>query len=194
MRVIAGTFRSRLLSAPLGTDTRPTGDRLRETLFNILGPRVSGCQFADLYAGTGAVGIEAISRGAEHVFFAENAPAALKVLRANLSTLGIHGGYAIEDRGTARLLERLTKSSQPLDLVYVDPPYDQEKEYTDTFGFFSSAAGRKVLASDALVVVEHATRSKFQLPQQPGCLAIKRTLRQGDTTLSFYQLSGGMGT
>src|SRR5665213_3664575 len=105
MRVIAGTFRSRLLSAPPGTDTRPTSDRLRETLFNILAPRLPGCHFVDLYAGTGAVGIEALSRGAAHVFFAENSPAALKSLRANLSTLGIHQGYAIEDRGSARLLE-----------------------------------------------------------------------------------------
>jgi 16S rRNA (guanine966-N2)-methyltransferase len=189
MRVIAGTYRSRLLSAPSGTETRPTSDRLRETLFNIIGPRLRGCQFADLYAGTGAVGIEAISRGAEHVFFAENSPATLKVLRANLSKLGIHGGYAIEDRGTARLLERLTKSVEPLDLVYLDPPYEAEKEYTSTLAFFASAAGRKLLAPDAQVIVEHATRAKFALSQQQGPLTLNRTLRQGDSTLSFYQVS-----
>lgn len=186
MRVIAGTFRSRLLSAPPGIDTRPTSDRLRETLFSILAPRLVGCHFVDLYAGTGAVGIEAISRGAAHVFFAENGPAALKSLRANLSALRIRQGYAIEDRGCARLLERLTKLPDPVDLVFLDPPYEDEREYTATLGFFASAGGQKVLAPGALVIAEHATRSAFKMPQQQGPLTQVRAVRQGDTTLTFY--------
>lgn len=186
MRVIAGTFRSRLLIAPPGSETRPTSDRLRETLFNVLAPRLPGCQFADLYAGTGAVGIEAISRGAEHVFFAENAAPALKALRANLAKLGIHQGYAIEDRGTARLFERLISVTRPLDVVFLDPPYDQQAAYTSTLEFFASAAGRRILAPDAYIVAEHATRSPFELPRQQGGLAVMRTLRQGDSSLTFY--------
>src|ERR1035437_9189283 len=112
MRVIAGTYRSRLLVAPRGTDTRPTSDRLRETLFSILAMRVPGSRFADLYAGTGAVGIEAISRGAAHVWFAEKAEPALAAIRANLKTLKIAQGFTVEERGTGALLERLAKAAQ----------------------------------------------------------------------------------
>ena len=106
MRVIAGTYRSRSLLAPRGAATRPTSDRLRETLFNILAPRVEGCRFADLYAGTGAVGIEALSRGAAHVWFAERAAPALAAIRANLKALQITQGLALEERGAGALLER----------------------------------------------------------------------------------------
>src|ERR1017187_4847008 len=98
MRVIAGTYRSRQLVAPKGTGTRPTSDRLRETLFDILAPRLDGCRFADLYGGSGAVGIEAISRGAAHVWFTEKAPPALAAIRANLKALRIAQGFAIEEQ------------------------------------------------------------------------------------------------
>src|ERR1700724_2493120 len=98
MRVIAGIYRSRPLIAPKGLGTRPTSDRLRETLFNVLAPRIAGSRFVDLYAGTGAVGIEAMSRGAEHVWFAENAELALAALRQNLSALKISRGFTLEDR------------------------------------------------------------------------------------------------
>src|SRR5271154_4840788 len=122
MRVIAGTYRSRQLVAPRGMGTRPTSDRLRETLFNILAPRISGARFVDLYAGTGAVGIEALSRGAAHVWFAENAAPALKSLRTNLANLKIVRDFALEDRSVMALLQRLTKLPSPIDLIYLDPP------------------------------------------------------------------------
>src|SRR5580698_4413204 len=139
MRVIAGTYRSRQLLAPRGMQTRPTSDRLRETLFNILAPRLDGCRFVDLYAGTGAVGIEAISRGAEHVWFAENAEAALASMRQNLSALKISRGFTVEDRGVGALLQQLGKLNQPADLVYLDPPYEAKDEYSGTLHFFGSA-------------------------------------------------------
>jgi 16S rRNA (guanine966-N2)-methyltransferase len=185
MRVIAGQYRSRQLSSPPGEETRPTSDRLRETLFNILAPRVADSRFADLYAGTGAVGIEAISRGASHVYFAENAPPALKSLRKNLSTLKIAGGYALEDRGVMPLLQQLAKKSTVLDLIYVDPPYEDEEAYTQTLGFLG--AHPALLAPDALVIAEHATKSKFQPSERYGALTRTRLYKQGDTTLSFYQ-------
>ena len=94
MRIIAGLYRSRSLEAPPGLATRPTSDRLRETLFNVLAPRVKGAAFLDLYAGSGAVGIEALSRGAASVEFVERAPTALKVLRANLARLGLAQAFA----------------------------------------------------------------------------------------------------
>ena len=184
MRVIAGTFRSRQLLAPRGTATRPTSDRLRETLFNILAPRISGCRFVDLYAGTGAVGIEAISRGAAHVWFAENSEPAIASLRANLAALKIAHGYTLEDRGTGALLQRLAKLTTPLDVVFLDPPYEAEAEYEGTLSFFGSVRGRQLLSSEALVVAEH--NSKAQLAQRYGALHHTRLLKQGDASLSFY--------
>jgi 16S rRNA (guanine(966)-N(2))-methyltransferase RsmD len=184
MRVIAGTFRSRLLVSPRGTATRPTSDRLRETLFNILAPRIEGAMFADLYSGTGAVGIEAISRGAEHVWLAENAPAALAAIQANLSALKITRGFTLEDRGTGALLQRLTK---PLNIVFLDPPYEAESEYVGTLSFFGSARGRGLLAPDALVLAEHS--SKLPLPERFGGLEQVRRLRQGDAAVGFYKVS-----
>jgi len=186
MRIIAGQYRSRLLASPPGTSTRPTSDRLRETLFNIISPRIGGAQFIDLFAGTGAVGIEAISRGATHVYFAENSGPALKSLRANLTNLKISGGYAVEDRGVMPLLQRLSKAGTPVDVIYLDPPYLEEEAYTQTLGFLGSAANPSLLAPGALVIAEHATKSPFKLAERYGTLIRTRVYKQGDTSLSFY--------
>jgi 16S rRNA (guanine966-N2)-methyltransferase len=183
MRIIAGTYRSRLLSAPRGMRTRPTSDRLRETLFNILTPRLNGCRFVDLYAGTGAVGIEALSRGAEHVWFAENAEPALAALRQNLSALKISRGFTLEDRGVGAMLQRLSKLPEPVDLVFLDPPYDAEDEYTGTLNFFGSVRGQALLAADSLVIAEHS--SKVKLAKRYGTLEHTRLVKQGDAALSF---------
>lgn len=187
MRVIAGTYRSRLLQAPRGMETRPTSDRLRETLFNILAARVPGCRFVDLYAGTGAVGIEAISRGAEHVWLAEKAPAAVSCLRANMTALQIVQGFTVEDRGTGAMLERLLKFSLAVDLVFLDPPYESAKEYEGTLGFFGSQRGKATLAAGALVVAEHG--SKVGLAERYGALERTRAMKQGDAALSFFGVS-----
>jgi 16S rRNA (guanine966-N2)-methyltransferase len=184
MRVIAGTFRSRQLSAPRGMQTRPTSDRLRETLFNILAPRLDGCRFVDLYAGTGAVGIEAISRGAEHVWFAENAAPALASLRQNLAALKISRGFTLEDRGVGAMLQRLGKLPLPVDLVFLDPPYEAEEEYAGTLNFFGSVRGRALLAPNALVIAEHS--SKVKLAMHYGALEHTRLVKQGDAALSFF--------
>jgi 16S rRNA (guanine966-N2)-methyltransferase len=201
MRVIAGTYRSRQLAAPKGTETRPTSDRLRETLFNILAPRIPGCRFADLYAGTGAVGIEAISRGADHVWFTEKSESALASIRTNLKTLKIMRGYTVEERGTGALLERLAKAAKKasesesdatepvragtlLDLVYLDPPWEAEAEYASTLHLLGSARGQATLAPGALIVAEHS--SKSPLAARYGELVQTRTLKQGDAALSFY--------
>jgi 16S rRNA (guanine966-N2)-methyltransferase len=184
MRVIAGTYRSRSLVAPRGLQTRPTSDRLRETLFNILGPRLEGCRFVDLYAGTGAVGIEAISRGAEHVWFADNAEPALASLRQNLSALKINRGFTLEDRGVGAMLQRLGKLPKPVDVVYLDPPYEAEDEYSGTLNFFGSVRGRAILSEDALVIAEHSSKSK--LPMRYGVLEQTRLLKQGEAALSFF--------
>jgi 16S rRNA (guanine(966)-N(2))-methyltransferase RsmD len=191
MRVIAGTYRSRQLVAPKGTATRPTSDRLRETLFNILAARVPGCRFADLYAGTGAVGIEALSRGAAQVWFAEKAEPALAAIRANLKALKITQGFTVEERGAGALLERLAKTAETagamLDLVYLDPPWEADAEYAKTMHLLGSVRGRAMLAPGALVVAEHS--SKSPLAERYGELVQTRTLKQGDAALSFYAVT-----
>lgn len=182
MRVIGGTFRSRLLTAPRGWNTRPTSDRLRETLFNVLAPRITGSVFLDLYAGSGAVGIEAVSRGASMVYFAESERAALTALRANLQTLAIRA--EVESGGTATLLKRLAAAGQTADIVFLDPPYEAAEEYQRTLAVLG-AAGASPLALDGIAVAEH--RSKSPLPAQVGGLESYRTLKQGDAALTFYR-------
>ena len=167
--------------------TRPTSDRLRETLFNILAPRLDGCRFVDLYAGTGAVGIEALSRGASHIWFAENAEPALASLRQNLTALKINRDFALEDRGVGAMLQRLSKLTEPVDLVYIDPPYEAEDEYSGTLNFFGSVRGRTILAPRALIVAEHS--SKVKLAERYGGLEHTRLVKQGDAALSFFSLA-----
>ena len=186
MRVIAGEFRSRRLTAPAGQATRPTSDRLRETLFNVFGSRVTGARFADLYAGSGAVGIEAISRGSAFCLFAEHAPPAIKALRANLSTLGIRSGFVLDERGVAPLLNRLVRErAEALDLVFLDPPYTAEAEYLATLQRLGDAH-EVLLAPGAVVIAEHSRKSR--LPAAFGWLARTRLLEQGDAALSFYSV------
>jgi 16S rRNA (guanine966-N2)-methyltransferase len=186
MRIIAGEYRSRRLEAPRGMATRPTSDKLRETLFNVLGPRIAGTRFADLYAGSGAVGLEAISRGAEFVWFGENARPALAAIRDNLRALKIAGGYAVEDRGVQRLLESLVKKGTALDVVFLDPPYEAEREYQETLAYLGRHAAT-LLREDAVVIAEHAR--KTPLAERYSLLATTRVLEQGDAALSFYSVA-----
>ena len=179
MRVIAGTYRSRILKAPAGTDTRPTSDRLRETLFNVIATRIVGAQFADLYAGSGAVGIEALSRNASHVSFAEIQRPALESIRANLRALGIHTGFTVNAAGTGDLLQRTTT---PFDIVFLDPPYDDALEYTRTLTTLGT--DQRLLHPNSLVVAEHAR--KTDLAPTYGRLTRTRILSQGDAALSFF--------
>jgi 16S rRNA (guanine(966)-N(2))-methyltransferase RsmD len=177
------------LETARGMATRPTSDKLRETLFNVLGPRVAGAKFVDLYAGSGAVGIEAMSRGAGFVWFAENAPVAVAAIRANLRALKIGGGYALEDRGVARLLASLAKSARAeADVVFLDPPYEAVEEYERTMESLGAHAAA-VLAENAVVIAEHVR--KKSLGEQYGELKRVRVLEQGDAALSFYEQVSG---
>lgn len=173
MRVIAGEFRSRRLLSVEGQETRPTSDRLRETLFNILGASVSGCVFVDAYAGTGAVGIEALSRGARHAVFIEKDRKAVETIRKNLESLKIGGrGRVIQG------LAHLYLGGIEADIVFLDPPYEKEREY---------AACLEVLQTKPpeLTVVQHSVR--LILSDEYGPLHCTRTLMQGDNALSFYR-------
>jgi 16S rRNA (guanine(966)-N(2))-methyltransferase RsmD len=182
MRVIAGSFRSRTLNAPPGLETRPTSDRLRETLFNVLAPRIEGARFLDLYAGSGAVGIEALSRGAARAEFVEKEPGALKVLRANLAKLGIAGNVQVDAGSVASALKRLSKAKGLFDLIFLDPPYDAADEYESTLRSLQT-----LLAPGGLAIAEH--RRKVKLGDRYGSLERTRLLEQGDAALSFYAAS-----
>jgi 16S rRNA (guanine966-N2)-methyltransferase len=180
MRVISGTYRSRALKAPEGLATRPTSDRLRETLFNVLAPRIEGAAFLDLYAGSGAVGIEALSRGATSVVFVERSAAALAVLRENLQTMGLRSTARVHAVGASTFLR---STRQRFNVVFLDPPYDADQEYAQTLGLLGATV-HGLLAEDAVVVAEH--RRKERLEDRYGALARTRLLEQGDAALSFY--------
>ena len=176
VRIIAGEYRSRSLAAPTGLDTRPTSDRLRETLFNVLAPRIEGAVFLDLYAGSGAVGIEALSRRAERVTFVERAPKALAVLRGNLERLGIGEGFRVDARSVAAFLRRASESTpkqEPHEVVFLDPPWDAAAEYEATLGMLG-AVTTGLLAEGAVVIAEH--RRKQRLEDRYGRLERTRLL------------------
>lgn len=190
MRVIAGTYRSRPLTAPRGMATRPTSDRLRETLFNVLSPQIEGARFADLYAGTGAVGIEALSRGAAHVTFIESAAAAIATLRANLAALGIRDSFQLDPRSVPVALRTLARRDPRFTLVYLDPPWEDAPAYTRSLNLLAESAAA-LLAPEAIVVAEHARRPSVALVDTYGALRRYRLLEQGDAALSFYRQKEG---
>lgn len=187
MRVIAGTYRSRPLEAPAGLTTRPTSDRLRETLFNVLAPRIEGARFLDLYAGSGAVGIEALSRGASEVVLVEKAHGALRVLRANLQRMAIAEAVSVVATSVSTFLER-EAAADAFDIIFLDPPYELEKEYAATLAAVGGRA-QALLAPRGIVIAEH--RRKTTLPDGYGQLTRTRLLRQGDAALSFYAIASG---
>jgi 16S rRNA (guanine(966)-N(2))-methyltransferase RsmD len=186
MRIIAGRYRSRVLEAPAGLATRPTSDRLRETLFNVLAPRIAGAAFLDLYAGSGAVGLEAASRDAARVVCVERAPAALKALRANVERLGAADEVAVQAVSVAAWLKHPPGAERGFDVVFLDPPYDAAEEYKKTLGLLGGAASG-LLAAGAGVIAEH--RRKERLEDCYGALERTRLLEQGDAALSFYSVS-----
>jgi len=173
MRIIAGEFRSRRLKSLPGAVTRPTPDRLRETLFDILSVRIEGASFIDAYAGTGAVGIEALSRGAARVVFLERDRKAADIIRENLFAFGATGRGSVIQGAAATAL-----ALYHADIVFLDPPYNFEREYP---------AAMQTLAANppSLVIAQHSVR--FELAPTYGPLERFRTVRQGDNVLSFYK-------
>lgn len=180
MRVIAGEFRSRRLLSLPGLDTRPTPDKMRETLFNILAPAIGGATFVDAYAGTGAVGIEAISRGAKLAVFIEKDRDAVDVIKANLNSLGIKEKGRIIRGMAAPQLAQAAATLKP-DIVFLDPPYPSEAEYTAALAALAGHA-------PALTVAQHAAR--YAPPDECEGLVKTRTVRQGNNALSFYKPRG----
>lgn len=182
MRIIAGLHKGRRLYTPDWDGVRPTSDRLRETLFNILGPRVAGARMFDGYAGTGAVGLEALSRGASAVVFAERDRRAVALIRKNLALCGIEGRYTIESREVADVLRRLASRST-FDLIFLDPPYDQPP----SLEVLEDAA--RCLDPAGLLVLERATRRPIEVP---AALVRARDVRSGDSSLTLCVPSAGL--
>lgn len=185
MRVIAGTYRSRPLRSLRGMDIRPTSDRLRETLFNVLcagdPDTLAGSTWLDLYAGTGAVGIEALSRGATMVHFVESSKSAADLITQNLQSLGITSGFQLIRADVSKALRQLNLES--IDFVFLDPPYRMKEEYGDAL---NALAASTLLRESALVIAEH--EKKFDPGDALGHLRRYRRLDQGDASLSFYRL------
>ena len=173
MRVIGGEFRSRRLKTIEGRATRPTPDRLRETLFDILAPRIEGAVFVDAYAGTGAVGIEALSRGAARCVFVESGRRAVEAIRENLHALGIEERASVVSGKVAAAIGRLRG-----DVVFLDPPYQMEGELAAALEEIGNSAGVK------MVIAQHSVR--FDTGDVHGVLQRVRVVRQGDNALSFY--------
>jgi 16S rRNA (guanine966-N2)-methyltransferase len=188
MRVIAGKFRSRPLRSLRGMDIRPTSDRLRETLFNVLtagNPSgLEGSVWLDLFAGTGAVGIEALSRGAKEVYFVERSAPATEAIRSNLHSLGIEGGYAVLQEEMPRAFWRMERQRVAADVVFLDPPYAMEEAYTNTL---LALAESSLVWAMSVVIAEHEKR--FDPGEEFGSLRRFRHLVQGDAALSFYRMA-----
>ena len=180
MRVIAGQFRSRQLKSLKGLALRPTSDRLRETLFNVLAPLIVGARFLDVFAGTGAIGIEALSRGAAEAVFIESHQPAAALIKQNLASLGIRTGVSVLALDAIRALEKLaTKPNAKFDLAYIDPPYSDAAQYAQVL---EAVAKSPLFHAESRIAVEH--RRSFDLPTVSGLTTVRR-LEQGDAALTF---------
>lgn len=184
MRIVAGKFGSRRLAAPRGLAVRPTSDRLRETLFDILQAEIAGAFFVDTYAGTGAVGLEALSRGARLVVFIENHRKALALIRANLGALEVSSTAEVLPLDAARGIKLLAERGLRADFVFLDPPYDERDEYERILDTLEASP---LVAAHTRIIVER--RRKLALPARIGRLARRRTVEQGDAALDFYSFS-----
>jgi 16S rRNA (guanine966-N2)-methyltransferase len=175
VRVIAGEFRSRRLKTLPGLTLRPTPDRLREALFNVLAPRIEGATFLDAYAGSGSVGIEALSRGAGHAIFVEKHFAAVNMIRENLASLKVQDRATILQRASLGALGQLDA-----DIYFLDPPYTEPAEYRSALDLL----GERTLRPGALALAQHAKR--FELAEIYGRLRRTRVLAHGDNAISFF--------
>lgn len=184
MRVIAGKYKSRQLVAPPGIETRPTSDRLRETLFNVVAPGIEDSVWLDLFAGSGAIGIEALSRGARGVYFVESSSAAARTIRKNLHTLEIDEGAEVIERDVAASLRMFDSQGITCDFIFLDPPYRKMGDYEQVLEFLSQS---RLLNPGSQVIAEHDKH--FDPGNEFGSLRRHRTLRQGDAVLSFYSVA-----
>jgi 16S rRNA (guanine(966)-N(2))-methyltransferase RsmD len=179
MRVISGKFKSRRLKGTPPAGIRPTSDKLKETIFNILGSNVHGATFLDGCAGMGGIGIEALSRGAQFVYFVDQSRKACQSIRENLRELAVENGFRILEMDLVKALDAVPAQ---FDVAFIDPPYDREDLYEAALTRFGT---RSLLTPDGLLIIEHSRRK--QLPDAAGSLRKIRSLVQGDAALAFYR-------
>jgi 16S rRNA (guanine(966)-N(2))-methyltransferase RsmD len=184
VRIIAGAYRGLGIKTLKGGKLRPTTDQLRETLFDVLGPAVVGSTFLDAYAGSGAVGLEALSRGARDVVFIEHHRPAVKLIRQNLEALGIHFGFDLLACPVAKGLERLAEQGEKFDFIFLDPPYEEIREYHHILRQLSRSS---LVTPRTLVIAEHSRHTALE--DAYGALRRTRLLRHGDAQLAFYRLA-----
>ena len=189
MRIIAGKYRGRNLKSPPSLEVRPTSDRLRETLFNVIAPRIEGARFLDLCAGSGAVGIEALSRGAKHVTFVDRSRRMCVLVKSNVDLCRIErvANEVVQSEARAylkRMLGQVNGGFEPWDIVFFDPPYGDD--YLPTLEIFGAHAST-LLTESGLLIFEH--HHKNELKDEAGSIIRSRILKQGDSALSFYEVS-----
>ena len=181
MRVIAGIHRGRRLMGPKGQAIRPTADRVKEALFSILGERTIGARVLDLYAGTGSIGIEALSRGAAHVTFVETDREALRLMQSNLKACGVEPSARICSCEVSYFFRRETDPFHPYDIVFCDPPYQSVRDVIALMNEWDS----RWLTADAVVILEHGR--KTDIPPVMGPLSQVKRYGYGDTTLTRFE-------
>ena len=184
MRIISGQNRGRRIQTLKGMQLRPTSDQMRETLFDVLGPSVRDSTFLDAYAGSGAVGLEALSRGAKEVVFVEYHRAASDLIRRNLAAMDMEDGFYLMNTKVLSAIERLDEEGSSFDFIFLDPPYSETREYHQVLRQLSRS---RLLTSTSLVIAEHSRH--FLLEERYNRLERTRTIRHGDAQLTFYRLS-----
>ena len=181
MRVVAGSARGRKLKAPRGMETRPTADRVKESIFNVLSSRLIATRVLDLFAGTGSLGIEALSRGADHAVFVEDNPRVIQIIRENVEAAGFVEKATVLRREAIGAIAEFQRSGEKFDLAFADPPY--QKGWVSRV--MQAMAAGPILAPGGVLVLEHTRREPA--PQLVGALVLSRQLTYGDTVVSLYQ-------
>jgi len=183
VRIVGGKFRSRRLKGPLLLPVRPTSDRLREALFNILGPEIEDSLFIDAYAGTGAMGLEALSRGARDVFWIESDAKVAKLIKENIAAFGVRSGAELIQADAVEGLKKIAARHLVADFIFLDPPYAEAQECLRVLEYLDEA---HLIAARGRVLVEHSVDGV--LPERLERLERTRVVEQGDTAVSFYRL------
>jgi len=186
MRITGGKAGGRKISAPKHGGVRPTSDKVKEALFSVLGPRVEGCRFLELFAGTGAVGIEALSRGAEHTVFVDSSKRSAGLIRKNLDELELREGASVYAMDAIKFITKHGPEAGPFGIVFLDPPYHGGlgEKAMDALGGCAESDGCGIIDEDTLVVYEHF--KKHQPPDSVGGLSVRKSYTYGDTVLSVY--------